>query len=364
MALFHSQPKELFHVKQLDAATEVVLRVIRGEAPFEEGLAAVVAYQRRFNGPLAAYWARRGFTTERPAAEEVPAVMTDLFRSVRLTSSEAEPTAVFRTSGTTSGARGEHWRLSTRAYDEGAALHFGAMVLPDGARRRFVKWCFDPAEVADSSLSHMVADLERRFGIGSAPWQLGPDGLREESLQELAALQAPVVIFTTAFALQWLLERLERPVALPAGSLLLETGGFKGKSREIPRDELYANAQAALGLPATAMLSEYSMTELSSQLYSRQVMDGAAGPAQRLLVAPPWCRVLAIDPASGQPVAAGEEGLLRFVDLANVETVVAVQTADRGRVTQLGVELLGRAPGAVARGCGLSVEELRERGEA
>jgi hypothetical protein len=353
----------VFHVKQLQATTEVVLRVMAGEASFEEGLAAVVAYQRRFNGPLAAYWQRRGFTTEQPTAGEVPAVMTDLFRSVRLTSSEAEPTMVFRTSGTTSGARGEHWRLSTEAYDAGAARHFAALVLPGGGKRRFVKWCFDPAEVGDSSLSHMVADLERRFGTGCGPWQLGAEGLRAEALTELTTLREPVVVFTTAFALSWLLERFEAPVALPAGSLLIETGGFKGKSREIPRDELYASAQAALGLPAEAMLSEYSMTELSSQLYSRQVVDGAAGPTQRLLVPPAWCRVLAIDPAKGQPVAEGEEGLLRFIDLANVETVVAVQTADRGRVTPAGVELLGRAPGAVARGCGLSVEELRERGD-
>lgn len=352
----------MFHVKQLQATTEVVLRVMAGEASFDAGLAAVVAYQRQFNGPLSAYWKRRGFTTEQPTAGEVPAVMTDLFRSVRLTSGEAEPTMVFRTSGTTSGARGEHWRLSTQAYDAGAARHFAAMVLPSGERRRFVKWCFDPAEVADSSLSHMVADLERRFGIGTAPWQLSSEGLRAEALDELAALQEPVVVFTTAFALSWLLERLAAPVALPAGSLLIETGGFKGKSREIPRDELYAAAQAALGLAATAMLSEYSMTELSSQLYSRQVVDGLSGAAQRLLVPPAWCRVLAIDPATGRPVAEGEEGLLRFIDLANVETVVAVQTADRGRVTPDGVELLGRAPGAVARGCGLSVEELRERG--
>ena len=350
-------------MKQLHATTEVVLRVMAGEASFDAGLAAVVAYQRRFNGPLSAYWKRRGFTTEQPAAGEVPAVMTDLFRSVRLTSSEAEPTMVFRTSGTTSGARGEHWRLSTAAYDAGAARHFAAMVLTSGEQRRFVKWCFDPAEVADSSLSHMVGDLERRFGLGTAPWQLSSEGLRAEALDELAALQEPVVVFTTAFALSWLLERLEAPVALPAGSLLIETGGFKGKSREIPRDELYAAAQAALGLPATAMLSEYSMTELSSQLYSRQVVDGLSGAAQRLLLPPAWCRVLAIDPATGRPVAEGEEGLLRFIDLANVETVVAVQTADRGRVTPDGVELLGRAPGAVARGCGLSVEELRERGD-
>ena len=101
-------------MKQLHATTEVVLRVMAGEASFDAGLAAVVAYQRRFNGPLSAYWKRRGFTTEQPTAGEVPAVMTDLFRSVRLTSSEAEPTMVFRTSGTTSGARGEHWRLRQR----------------------------------------------------------------------------------------------------------------------------------------------------------------------------------------------------------------------------------------------------------
>ncbi|MNC92239.1 hypothetical protein D3C83_86270 [compost metagenome] len=66
----------------------------------------------------------------------------------------------------------------------------------------------------------------------------------------------------------------------------------------------------------------------------------------------------AVDPATLDPLPAGEVGLARFVDLGNVDSAVAIVTQDRVRVTMEGIELLGRQPGALPRGCSLAIEEL------
>ena len=99
------------------------------------------------------------------------------------------------------------------------------------------------------------------------------------------------------------------------------------------------------------------MTELASQLYQPRLVPGAAHPERYR--APPWVRVTAVDPTSLEPVAPGEVGLARIVDLANVDNAVALQTADRVRVVGGEVELLGRAPGATPRGCSLAIEEMQ-----
>jgi hypothetical protein len=104
------------------------------------------------------------------------------------------------------------------------------------------------------------------------------------------------------------------------------------------------------------------MTELSSQLYEAtlRALQGKNAPAAEhgIFIPPPWLRVVSVDPETLTPLASGEVGILRFEDLANVDTAMLVQTADRGRSTDRGVELLGRAPGAPPRGCSLAVEEL------
>jgi hypothetical protein len=72
---------------------------------------------------------------------------------------------------------------------------------------------------------------------------------------------------------------------------------------------------------------------------------------------PGWVRVSAVDPGTLAPVPDGEVGVLRIDDLANLDSVCAIQTSDLAIVRGGGVELLGRAPGATPRGCSLAVEE-------
>ena len=135
-----------------------------------------------------------------------------------------------------------------------------------------------------------------------------------------------------------------------SGSLVIETGGFKGRTREVPREELYALFGTRLGVSIQNSFSEYGMSEMASQFYG-QGLD----PIKR---GPHWVRTRAIDPVTGEDAAVGTVGLLRHYDLANFNSLQAIQTQDQGILTTEGFILKGRAVNAEVRGCSLMVEEL------
>ena len=130
----------------------------------------------------------------------------------------------------------------------------------------------------------------------------------------------------------------------------METGGFKGYTQKISKTALYAECQKYLGIPADHCLSEYGMTELSSQFYAR-------GP-RGLFQGPAWTRTLVMDSLTGRQAHPGKKGLLKHFDLANRGSVMVIQTEDRGRIARAGFELLGRFEGSERRGCSLSYEEF------
>ena len=99
-----------------------------------------------------------------------------------------------------------------------------------------------------------------------------------------------------------------------------------------------------------AIWNEYGMSELSSQAYAH----GTAG----LHATPSWARVLVVDPATGREVPIGREGLIRWIDLANVDSVLSLQTLDRARRTANGFRLIGRLSRTEPRGCSLGAEDL------
>ncbi len=199
---------------------------------------------------------------------------------------------------------------------------------------------------------------EERVGREGA---LDVEGLKR-AVDEAHRAQAPVVLLATSFALVFLLDALAGSgLPLPAGSRAMQTGGYKGRTREVPAAELRAQAAATFALDPRAIVSEYGMTELSSQAYEgtlRGLLGLPGGAGAGVLAAPPWMRITAVDPATLAPVQRGGEGIARIVDLANVDSAVAVQTQDRVREVAGGVELLGRLPGAPPRGCSLAIEEM------
>ena len=100
------------------------------------------------------------------------------------------------------------------------------------------------------------------------------------------------------------------------------------------------------------------MTELTSQLYEGCLPDGELSGEPGVYLEPPWARVVPVDPATLRPVAEGEVGLARIVDLGNVDSAVVILTQDLVRRRGAGIELCGRRRGAPRRGCSLAVEAL------
>ena len=138
----------------------------------------------------------------------------------------------------------------------------------------------------------------------------------------------------------------------------METGGFKGRSREMPRAELYAAIEERLGVPSARIVNQYGMTELGSQFYDSVLRFPAT---ERRKLGPPWARVRLVDPATGEDVPDGEAGMIVVVDLANTGSVLALETADLGRRVGDGFEVLGPRRGAEARGCSIAADEMLAR---
>ncbi len=177
----------------------------------------------------------------------------------------------------------------------------------------------------------------------------------ERTIPALAQAEAeaePIALFGTAFSYVHLLDELKRRamrVRLPDGSRALETGGYKGRSRELTKDELHQLIGQELGIARSHIVTEYGMCELSSQAY-----EGTIGSDERTAFHfPHWCRASVISPETLQEVGEGETGLIEVFDLANLFSVSAVRTEDLGRKRGNGFELLGRAAASPARGCSL-----------
>lgn len=269
----------------------------------------------------------------------IPAVPTSLFQQLDVgTARGADAHVVFRTSGTTTGRRGAHAMRSTELYDRGSVAWFRRCV-PD-APPDIAALLEDPAQAPDSSLSHMVALF------GDASWHVESGALARGSLDtRVRSASSALFVATSAFALA---EWLDGDVPmLPPDSVLMVTGGFKGRRTQLSEADLFREARWRLR-PAR-VITEYGMTELSSQLW---------GTPDAPYRAPHWLRVVAVDPATGEPLPPGARGQLRFVDLCNVDSTVAIETMDDGIVHDDGaVTLFGRLAGAPPRGCSLTVDD-------
>jgi len=297
---------------------------------------------------------------------DIPAVPTGAFKEMALHSFPAErEVKQFHTSGTSTAMPGTLHLDTLELYEASLLPTFRRFVLPDLVphTRTSIRVLAPSADEAPmSSLSHMFACVLREFGnehsgFDVSEGELCGDGLCS-ALEGRASEGEPVILCGTAFAFVHLLDDLERrrvQYRLPAGSRLMEGGGFKGHSREIPRPELYARLEDALGIPIEYMLNQYGMTELGSQFYDSVL----AQPEElRRKLGPPWVRVMLVDPNSGAEVANGATGQIVIYDLANTGSVFAIQTADVGRTIDDGFEILGREPGAESRGCSIAADVM------
>lgn len=320
----------------------------------------VHAAQRATNPVLRRFW--EAAPGGPPGAwHEIPPVPAAALQDTAIVS--GTPARVFRTSGTTGGGgrRGEHHVMSLDLYRAAARANYRRHLMRGAHSLRILSLIPDPREVPDSSLSTMAGFIAAEPGIAGVTWAFHPrDGVNVAAVRDFAAVSAePVLVLTTAFALVHLLDGLaDERIPLPPGSRMMETGGFKGRTEEVDRPTLYRRVEHALDVPAARIVNEYGMTELLSQAYDG-VAATAPPPAGRLHRFPPWVRTRALDPATLAPLPPRRPGLLAHFDLANAGSVCHILTEDFGHTTaDGGLRLIGRAPGAAARGCSLAAESF------
>jgi hypothetical protein len=137
------------------------------------------------------------------------------------------------------------------------------------------------------------------------------------------------------------------PMQIPR-TIIMETGGMKGRRKEMTREELHGMLCKAFGL--TTIHSEYGMTELLSQAYSQ---------GNGIFTAPPWMKILLRNPDDPFDVSSSRNsGIINIIDLANIYSCSFIATQDVGRISGNSFEVLGRTDNSDLRGCNLLVSEM------
>ncbi|HZT13088.1 MAG TPA: hypothetical protein VFA29_09800, partial [Candidatus Baltobacteraceae bacterium] len=299
---------------------------------FDDLAMQIFRHQLRYNAPYAKYCAARGVTLDCPPAtwEEIPPVPAAAYKEAALCTFPPERAAlVFETSGTTQGVGGKHYMETAQLYD--AALLAGfrdAMLEGAPGRMRYLLMVPNPAERPHSSLGYMMQKVAQTLGDGAGGWFLCDDALDASGLagavRRAVSERVPVCIAGTAFAFVQLLDDLRalgvRRLPLEDGSRIMETGGFKGRTRIVQREHLYRELATLFGVTEDRIVAEYGMTELTSQYYDRA---GGAASGLRVKYPPPWmrARVVGVD---GATLPAGIVGALAHIDLANRSSCIAV----------------------------------------
>jgi len=337
-----------------------------GDQEFNELARALFQLQFACNVPYRRWCEARNVPPESVSHwTQIPAIPTVAFKELELTClAPGGRTAVFHSSGTTEHKPSRHFHNaeSLAVYEASLRPWFQAHLLADlepAAKLPMVLLTPDAIQAPCSSLVHMFEMLRRAFGStdswftgavdADSTWKIDFDAALR-ALQQAMERNRPVVLLGTAFNFVHLLDDFgdrDLRLSLPGGSRAMETGGYKGRSRSLHRSELHALITDRLGIPATHIVCEYGMSELSSQAYDQTI------GSTRNFRFPPWARAQVVSTETGREVCDGETGLLRVWDLANVASVMAIQTEDLCRRCGDGFELLGRAALAEARGCSL-----------
>lgn len=319
---------------------------------------ALALFQLQFeNVPSYRKYCERVLGAARPDDwSKIPAVPTSAFKDFELTSlAPGERTHIFHSSGTTEQRPSRHFhnRESLAIYEASLMRWFAEKFLENGKDLKFVSLTPPPSVVPRSSLAHMFGTIAKEFDTVFAGTIAADVAWVVDAEKTVAALDGicsrneAVAVVGTAFGFVHLLDYMAAAKVcfrLPANSRAMETGGYKGRSRVVPKPELHKMISLGFGISAAQIISEYGMSELSSQAY-----DGS----DRIFHFPPWARARIVSPENGQEVGIGETGLVRIYDLANVNSVMAIQTEDLAIRRETGFELLGRQAEAEPRGCSL-----------
>ncbi len=281
---------------------------------------------------------------------EIPFLPVEFFKSRRIWSapSDRQPEVVFTSSGTTGTETSRHEVAFAELYNVSFTRGFEHFY---GSPSSWSIFALLPSylERSGSSLVWMVERLQAQNSASGGFYLYDYDKLTAD-LQKAAQNGQKILLIGVAFALLDYAEYLASrslTLSLPSDAVVMETGGMKGKRREVSRETIHEALCGAFGVKRVH--SEYGMTELLSQAYS----DG-----EGLFRCPPWMRVATRDLQSLlMPAETGTVGGVNVIDLANLWSCSFLEIQDRGVVYADGsFRVLGRIEGAQLRGCNMLVE--------
>ncbi len=273
---------------------------------------------------------------------KIPCLPVEFFKTHNIASVDAMPQMVFHSSGTTGQVRSTHKVFSEELYRKSILKSFSQFY---GNPSNYIICALTPDWKThnDSSLAYMLDFLSQMSARPESGFYLG----KEEPL--LKVLKANPDVKKIVFGITWaLLNFAENFPTRLQNTIIIETGGMKGKMKEITRAEVHTKLSDSFSCP---IHSEYSMAELMSQAY---LTNG------NTFSSPPWVKILireANDPLS--MAATGKTGGINIIDLANFHTCSFISTRDLGIMnTDNAFEVLGRFDFSDIRGCNLLASEL------
>ncbi|MBS1502997.1 MAG: acyl transferase [Bacteroidetes bacterium] len=274
--------------------------------------------------------------------EDIPFLPVSFFKSHDVLSTNDPAEVIFTSSGTTGMISSKHLVTDVGWYEESFRRGFELFY---GDLRHYCVLALLPSylEREGSSLIYMAEDLVKRSGNPDSGFYLYNHDDLYRQLKKQQQLKKPTILIGVTFALLDFVAqyRLDFPELI-----VMETGGMKGRRREMIREELHRVLCKGFGI--TSVHSEYGMTELLSQAYSKG--DG-------IFNCPPWMKILTRD--TNDPVsnlAGGQTGGINVIDLANINSCSFIATQDLGKVYPGGsFEVLGRFDNSDIRGCNLLI---------
>ena len=346
----------------IESLLDFLPRTATSDDDFNQLALAIFAFQFEHNLPYRRFATQRGrtpFTVKHWRG--IPAVPISAFKDLTLSCRPIDEIPhIFMTSGTTGAGRGRSYHPTLTVYNLSMKLHFRQRFMGEFERLRMGILFPPKATLPNSSLAHYLDLAMQEFGTPESAVLVDDNGLDMPRL--LAALEQaetrgePYALLGASYSFVHLLDALQqqhRRFVLPPGSRILDTGGFKGQSRDVEPEAFYHALSTTLGVPRSLCINMYGMTELSTQYY-----DNGNATCPSVKSGPHWIRTRVVNPLTGDDVAEGEVGVLVHHDLAHFNSVSAMLTEDAGVLVEDGFYLLGRVAGADAKGCSLAMEDF------
>ncbi|MEM7085359.1 MAG: acyl transferase [Bacteroidota bacterium] len=275
------------------------------------------------------------------AVRDIPFLPIELFKKLTVISSEKKPETTFTSSGTTGSITSKHVVADLGLYRT-SFLHGFKHFYGDPNELVILALLPSYLEREGSSLVYMVDQLIKETNNPHSGFYLNELDTLAEKLTALDHAGKKVLLLGVSYAL---LDLIEQRTFQLKNTYVMETGGMKGQRQEMIKEALHARLKTGFGVQK--IHSEYGMTELLSQAYSKG--DG-------LFSCPPWMRILTRDPEDPFALVNGRTGGINVIDLANLNSCSFIATQDLGKTyADESFEILGRFDTSDIRGCNLMV---------